>query len=72
METQQFGMNNTELTSFLLRMWGLPESVCRAVTNHVEPWLHPGETTVTASTVLYMADHLARQANPPIRSPPPR
>jgi len=64
-ETQRFGMNNTEVTSFLLRMWGMPESVCRAVSIHLEPWRHPGETTLTASTVLYVANHLARQENPP-------
>jgi HD-like signal output (HDOD) protein len=64
-EMQRFGMNNTELTGFLLRLWGMPESVCRAVTNHLEPWLYPGETMVTASTVLYVANYLARQENPP-------
>jgi HD-like signal output (HDOD) protein/CheY-like chemotaxis protein len=64
-ETQRFGMNNTELTGFMLRLWGMPEAGCRAVTNHLEPWQHPGETTLTASTVLYVANHLARQETPP-------
>ena len=65
METQKFGKNNTELTRFMLQLWGMPDSVCRAVVNHVEPWQHPEENHLTLTTLLYVANHLTRQAHPP-------
>jgi HD-like signal output (HDOD) protein/CheY-like chemotaxis protein len=64
-ETQMFGKNNTELTGFMLQLWGMPESVCRTVTNHLEPWQQPGETAITPATILYVANFLARRDNPP-------
>jgi HD-like signal output (HDOD) protein/CheY-like chemotaxis protein len=64
-ETQLFGKNNTELTSFMLQLWGMPESVCRAIINHVEPWRRAEEKAVTPAAILYVANHLSRQENPP-------
>jgi len=72
MEAQMLGRNNTELTRFMLQLWGMPEAVCRAVVNHVEPWQHPEENKLTLTTLLYIANHLSRQAAAPdpFKTPP--
>jgi HD-like signal output (HDOD) protein len=66
-EAETFGKDHTRITRFLLELWGMPATVCRAVTNHLEPGRHPEETELNLTTVLYVANHLARAQNPPDR-----
>lgn len=59
-----FHVSHQELSSFMLRLWGMPETVIHAVSHCNAPWNAPGGKHFSPTVALYMADILTRQESP--------
>jgi HD-like signal output (HDOD) protein/CheY-like chemotaxis protein len=66
-EQQVFQVTHLEISSFMLRLWGMPETVTEAVTFSSAPWNGPSPHRFNPAVALYMADTLSRQQQPPDR-----
>jgi HD-like signal output (HDOD) protein/CheY-like chemotaxis protein len=64
-ERDAFGAMSTELSAFMLHLWGLPETAIEAVIFCHAPWENPKSAGFNPATALYMADILMRQRQPP-------
>lgn len=64
-EKEAFGVMPAELSAFMLRLWGMPETVIDAVLFCHSPWDNPKSSGFTPATALYMADILTRQRHAP-------
>jgi HD-like signal output (HDOD) protein/ActR/RegA family two-component response regulator len=64
-EQQAFHATHLELSSFMLRLWGMPETVVEAVTFCSAPWNGPRADRFGPTVALYIADTLSRQQDPP-------
>jgi HD-like signal output (HDOD) protein/CheY-like chemotaxis protein len=66
-EKEVFQAAHEELSAFMLRLWGIPETVIEAVTYHNAPWESPRADRFSPTTALYMANIVTRQQSPPDR-----
>jgi HD-like signal output (HDOD) protein/CheY-like chemotaxis protein len=64
-EQQVFHATHLELSSFMLRLWGMPETVVETVTFCNAPWNGPRADRFGPAVALYIADTLNRQQDPP-------
>lgn len=64
-EKEAFGVAHTDLSGFMLRLWGLPQQVIDAVTYCDAPWQGTNNARFNPTVALYMANTLTRQQNPP-------
>jgi HD-like signal output (HDOD) protein len=64
-EQQVFHATHLELSTFMLRLWGMPETVTQAVAFSSAPWNGPSPNRFDPTVALYMADTLSRQQHPP-------
>ncbi len=69
MEQEAFQVAHQELSAFMLRLWGISETVIEAVTYHSAPWDGPHAGRFCPTVALYMADIVTRQQSPPDRMP---
>ena len=66
-EKEVFHAAHEDLLAFMLRLWGIPDSVVDAVAYHNAPWESPHANQFNAAVALYMANIVARQQCPPDR-----
>ncbi len=59
-EWRVFGSNHAEIGAYLLWLWGLPDSVCKAVAYHHKP-AECSATTFTAAGAIHVADALQHE-----------
>jgi HD-like signal output (HDOD) protein/CheY-like chemotaxis protein len=64
-EHQVFHTTHLELSSFMLRLWGMSETVVETVTFCDAPWNGPRADRFGPAAALYIADTLNRQQDPP-------
>lgn len=63
-EREVFHINHTEITAFLLCLWGMSEGTIEAVRCHNEPFCTK-QIGFGPAAALYVANHLARKIRPP-------
>ena len=66
-EKEVFHATHEDLSAFMLRLWGIPEAVAKAVTYHNTPWHSARADQFSPTVALYMADIVTRQQSPPDR-----
>ncbi len=59
-EWRVFGSNHAEIGAYLLWLWGLPDTVCKAVAYHHKP-AACSATTFTAAGAIHVADALQHE-----------
>ena len=64
-ESEQLPLNRTEVTAFLLRLWGMDEMMVEAVEFHGAPWKQPNKARFTPADAVYVASIVCRQNSPP-------
>src|SRR6266851_1369508 len=59
-ERQAFGATHAEIGAYLLRLWGLPDEMCKAVAFHHKP-ADCSATSFTAAAAIHVADALEHE-----------
>ncbi len=59
-ENKVLNLTHAELGAYLMRLWGLPETIVSAIHDH-HTILQESEETLSCSTVIYIADILCHQ-----------
>jgi HD-like signal output (HDOD) protein/ActR/RegA family two-component response regulator len=63
-ELEMFGASHAEVGAYLLGLWGLPQRVVAAVSNHLEPQ-RTHQRIFDAAAALYVANHLVADPDVP-------
>jgi HD-like signal output (HDOD) protein/ActR/RegA family two-component response regulator len=63
-ELEMFGASHAEVGAYLLGLWGLPQRVVAAVSNHLEPQ-RTHQRIFDAAAALYVANHLVADPEVP-------